>query len=151
MGNYRFSVFYIAFIALALFGCHKKLLMEKINESHIAFGNGGGFTNLVKKYRLLEDGKIVEETKMQDSIQYKVVAEIGKRKAKECFAAINKLNLDSLQFSEPGNLYYFIAVQNKDSLANNRVVWGRKDKPIAPAIEDFYKILSDFLAQPKKE
>ena len=126
-------------------------MMEKINEPHIAFGNGGGFTNRVKQYRLLEDGKIVEEIKMKDSIQYTLVAEIGKRKAKQCFTAINKLNLDSLKFSEPGNLYYFISVKAKDSLANNRIVWGSKDKPVAPAVQDFYKTLLDFLIKPKSE
>jgi hypothetical protein len=151
MKSYRINFFYLLLALFTLVSCHKKLLMEKIHEPHIAFGSGGGFTNIVKQYRLLEDGRIVEEKKMQDSIQYTVVAEIGKRKAKDCFTAIQKLNLDSLKFSEPGNLYYFITVNAKDSLTPNRIVWGSKDKPVAPAVQDFYKTLLQFLIKPSKE
>jgi hypothetical protein len=151
MKDYRLKFIILATVFLTLVSCHKKLLMEKINEPHIAFGSGGGFTNNVKQFRLLEDGRIVEETKMQDSLQYKVVAEIGKRKAKECFNAVNKLKLDSLNFREPGNLYYFITVKSKDSIPENRVVWGSKDKPVSEEVKDFYKVLQDFLVQPKKE
>lgn len=125
--------------------------MEKLNEPHIAFGSGGGFTNMVKQYRLLQDGKIISETKLKDSTQYTIVADIGKRKAKDCFTAVNNLKLDSLKFSEPGNLYYFISVQTKDSLADNRIVWGSKDKPVPPEVQDFYKTLLAFLIKPKTE
>ena len=145
MKDYRFKFIILATVFLTLVSCHKKFLMEKINEPHIAFGSGGGFTNMVKNYCLLEDGRIVEETKLQDSLQYKVVAEIGKRKAKECFNAATKLKLDSLNFREPGNLYYFITVKSKDSIPENRIVWGSKDKPVSEDVKDFYKILQDFL------
>ncbi len=155
MKSYRFNVFCIAFLApfalLTFVSCNKKFLMEKLNEPHIAFGSGGGFTNLVKQYHLLEDGKIIAQTKLKDSTQYTIVAEIGKRKAKECFTAANNLNLDSLKFSEPGNLYYFISVKGKEALAENRIVWGSKDKPVPPEVQDFYKTLLAFLIKPKTQ
>jgi hypothetical protein len=151
MKNYRLKAFYVTFILLTLFSCNKKFSMEKINDAHITFGSGGGFTNLVKQYRLLEDGKIVEETKLNDSVQFLVVANIGKQKAKDYYTAAHKLKLDSLKFSEPGNRYFFMSVKAKDSLMINRIVWGSKDKTIPPEIHDFYRSLMGLVRDPKKE
>ena len=156
MKNYRFirpsmaQCIGIIAILLSLLGCHKKLLMEKITTPHIAFGSGGGFTGMVKQYHLLEDGQIVEEVKLRDSIQYNVVANIGKRKAKDCFEAMKKMQLDSMQFNEPSNHYYFISVPTKDTLVHNRIVWGSKDKPITPEVQIFYKTLQGYLIKTKE-
>ena len=151
MKNYRFYTFTVSqflgsiVLILTLFCCHKKLLMEKITMPHIAFGSGGGFTGAVKQYHLLEDGQIVEEVKLKDSIEYKVVAEIGKRKAKDCFETVKKMQLDSLQFNQPSNRYYFISVPTKDTLVRNRIVWGDIEKPVAPEVQNFYKTLLGYL------
>jgi hypothetical protein len=132
-------------LLLTLFSCHKKLMMEKIATPHIAFGSGGGFTGMVKQYHLLEDGQIVEEVKMNDSIHYNVVAEIGKSKAKEYFSTMKKMQLDSLHFNEPSNRYSFLSVPTKDSLVRNRIVWGHKDNGIPSEVQNFYQTLSGYV------
>jgi hypothetical protein len=120
-----------------------------LTEPHISFGSGGGFTNTVKTFHLLEDGRIVEITKdsiHKDSISnMKTIANIGKKNAKACFTEMQTLKLDSLQFAEPGNLYYFINVKKDTSATENKVVWGSKDKPIPKEVHDFYKKLSAYL------
>jgi hypothetical protein len=120
------------------------MMTTPLTEPHIAFGSGGGFTNAVKTFHLLEDGRIVEITK--DTINnVKTIANIGKKNAKACFAEMQTLKLDLLQFSEPGNLYYFINVKKDTGTAINKVVWGSKDKPVPQDVQAFYKKLSAYL------
>lgn len=133
------------FILLSLGGCAKKVTMEKIPTSHITFGSGGGFTNLVTEYILLEDGKIVKKSK--EAERYDIITRISKDKAAQCYAGVKVLKLDSLQFNEPGNMYYFVTIK-KDDKTENRIVWGSTDTPAPAAIKNFHKLLLSFL--PKK-
>ncbi len=115
-----------------------------MTEPHISFGSGGGFTNTVKTFHLLADGRIIEITK--DTVNtVKTIANIGKKNAKACFAEMQTLKLDSLQFTEPGNLYYFINVKKDTTATVNKIVWGSKDKPVPKEIQEFYKKLSTYL------
>lgn len=148
MNTYRPISFGIFLLIITIFlSCSKKTKMTNpLTEPHISFGSGGGFTNTVKSFHLLEDGRIVEITK--DTVNFvKTIANIGKKNAKACFSEMQTLKLDSLQFSEPGNLYYFITVKKDTAATENKIVWGSKDKPIPKEVQDFYKKLSSYLVK----
>lgn len=135
-------------LILVSFGCAQKMTMEKISTPQIAFGSGGGFTNLLTEYYLLEDGKIVQKSKEGEG--YKIITRIDKDKATQCFAGSKILNLDSLAFNEPGNMYYFITIRS-DAKSENRIVWGSNDKAAPNEVKTFYKMLLNFLPKPKEE
>lgn len=145
---YPFGSILSILLILASFGCAQKMTMEKISTPQIAFGSGGGFTNLLIEYYLLEDGKIVQKSK--EGQGYNILTRIDKDKATQCFANSKILKLDTLAFNEPGNMYYFITIRN-DAKSENRIVWGSNDKPAPNEVKSFYKILLNFLPKPKGE
>ena len=135
-------------LILASFGCAQKMTMEKISTPQIAFGSGGGFTNLLTEYYLLEDGKIVQKSK--EGQGYTILTRIDRDKTTQCFAGSKIVNLDNLKFNEPGNMYYFITIRN-DEKSENRIVWGSTDKPVPNEVKSFYKMLLNFLPKPKDD
>jgi hypothetical protein len=137
-----FSVFIILSLSLT-FGCQKKTIpMDKMPDSQIIFGNGGGFTGEIKEYHLLNDGRIVYKG-LSDTI-YNVVSRIGKSKATACFEDCKKMKLNTMKFSEPGNRYYFIAVKEAGQ-PENRIVWGDNEQPVLDEIKKIYKTLMSHL------
>jgi hypothetical protein len=133
------------FTLLLVGGCSKKVTMEKIPTTHITFGSGGGFTNLVTEYILLEDGKIVKKAK--EAERYDIITRISKDKATQCYSGAKVLHLDSLQFNEPGNMYYFVTIKKEDN-TENRIVWGSTDTPAPIGVKNFHKLLLSLI--PKK-
>ncbi len=143
-----FSVFIILSLSLT-FGCRKNTIpMDKIPESRIIFGNGGGFTGEVKEYHLLNDGRIVNKG-LKDTI-YNVLSRIGKSKATACFEDCTKMKLNTMKFSEPGNRYYFIAVKEVGK-PENRIVWGDNDLPVLEGVKTFYQTLMSHLPKDKTD
>lgn len=122
--------------------CSKKILPEKMPETQIIFGSGGGFTNQVKEYCLLENGKIV--AKSADGTYFDILTHIGKTEAKQCFNKCQSLHLDEMQFNEPGNLYYFLTIRTK-SKPENRIVWGDRSKPVSADVAQLHKTLMSYL------
>ena len=120
--------------------------MSEMPNTQIVFGSGGGFTGIVKEYCLLDDGRIV--TKEAKDTTFNIVARIGKAKATACFEDSKKMKLSTMKFSEPGNLYQFIAVK-EPGLPENRIVWGDKDQPVLENIKTFYKTLIGYLPKEK--
>lgn len=122
--------------------------MEKLPAPQIAFGSGGGFTNLTTEYYLLEDGKIVQKSK--DTQAYNILTRVDQNQATQVFAGAKLLGLDNLQFNEPGNLYYFIAIRNNEQ-SENRIVWGSNDALIPTEVKNFYKMLLNLLPKTKEQ
>jgi hypothetical protein len=146
-----FSIFIILSLSLTI-GCQKKIIpMDKMPDSQIIFGYGGGFTGEVKEYHLLNDGRIAHKG-LSDTL-YNVLSRIGKSKATACFEDCKKMKLNTMKFNEPGNRYYFIAVKEIGK-PENRIVWGDNDQPVLAEIKNLYKSLIEYLpkdpAKPKE-
>jgi hypothetical protein len=142
-----FSVFIILSLSLTV-GCQKKTIpMDKMPDSQIIFGNGGGFTGEIKEYHLLNDGRIVNKG-LNDTI-YNVLSRIGKTKATACFEDCKKMKLNTMKFSEPGNRYYFIAVKEAGK-PENRIVWGDNEQPVLDDIKSLYKNLMGHLPKQRE-
>jgi hypothetical protein len=136
------SFFIISALTLS-FGCRKKTIpMDKMPDSQLIFGNGGGFTGEITEYHLLSDGRIVYKS-LNDTI-YNVLSRIGKSKATACFEDSKKMKLNTMKFSEPGNRYFFIAVKEAGK-PENRIVWGDAEQPVLDEIKNFYKTLMAYL------
>lgn len=130
---------------LSLSSCSNKILPEKMPTTQIIFGSGGGFTNQIKEYSLLENGKIVE--KATDGTHFNVITTVEQDKAEQCFNICKSFKLDELKFNEPGNMYYFLTIRSH-AKEDNHIVWGDRSKPIAPEVATLHKMLMSYL--PKK-
>ncbi len=130
-------------ISATLFTCSKKMNPDKYKKSQIVFGNGGGFTNLVHQYHLLENGRLYHKQNNAD-----VFEELGKQDSdsvKVLFDEVKVLFDSTETFREPGNVYYF--VKFKQDSVTKEIVWGSSTEKPPEAVKDFYKKLMNLVTQ----
>ena len=93
---------------------------ETYKKSQIVFGSGGGITNLVNEYRLLENKKLYHK-KNTDS----TFTDLGKQNmntVKLLFVKTKVLFADTTTMHNPGNRYYFLKFSNNKQ--TKEIVWG---------------------------
>ena len=93
---------------------------DTYKKNQIVFGSGGGFTNLGKEYRLLENKKLYHK-KSTDSI----FSELGKQNrdtVKLLFDKAKVLFADTTTLHNPGNMYYYLKFRNGKQ--TQEIVWG---------------------------
>lgn len=119
---------------------------DNYKKRQIIFGSGGGFTNLVNEYRLLENKKLYHK-KSNDT----TFTELGKQNAdttKLLFSKAVTLFEDTTTLHQPGNVYYFIKFRNGNK--TQEMVWGssKENTPtsdIRQKAKDLYKELMNLV------
>lgn len=114
---------------------------DKYKKSQIIFGSGGGFTNLVNEYHLLENGRLYHKKSTDTSF-----VELGKQNTdsvKILFAKTKVLFKDYKDFRESGNMYYFIKFK-QDSITDE-IVWGASKENSPAKAKDLYKELMNLV------
>ncbi len=116
---------------------------DSYKKSQILFGRGGGFTNLVNEYHLLENTKLFYKQN-RDS----VFTDLGKQNAdttKLLFAKTRALFADTTLFHQPGNTYYFIKLQKGNK--TQEMIWGNNvaTDEIVQKAKDLYKELMNLV------
>lgn len=114
--------------------CHVKNNTAKGYET-ILFGSGGGFTGMVKSYRLDSKGILVSEKDNQ------TIRTVSSRKFKEINKKLDEAGALDISFNQPGNFYYFLEVSKNGK--TNRITWSDQNKAPAPIV-NIYKDLSAF-------
>lgn len=136
----KISILTFAFI-FSLLACSHKMNPNTYKKSQIIFGSGGGFTNLVNEYHLLENGRLYHK-KSTDT----VFTELGKQSndsVKILFAKTKVLFDETKSFREPGNMYYFIKF--KQDSATSEIVWGASKETSPAKAKDLYKELMNLV------
>ncbi len=118
-----------------IISCATPKTQSKITESfnEISFGSGGGFTGLTHTY-LLKNNREVFKLHQHSPTQ---INKISRNEIKDIVNLLNNLNFHELQFTETGNMTYFIEVKTKTY--TQRVSW--TDRSNEPNIKAFYKTL----------
>jgi len=132
----KITILTFAFI-FSLLACSHKMNPDKYKKSQIIFGNGGGFTNLVNEYHLLENGQLYHKRSIDT-----VFTELGKQNSdsvKILFAKTKVLFDETKDFREPGNVYYFIKL--KQDSTTTEIVWGAS-KETSPAKELYKELMN---------
>lgn len=118
---------------------------DKTKQCQIIFGSGGGFTNLVNEYHLLENKRLYHKKSTDTSF-----TELGKQNAdtvKQLFAKTKVLFKDSVALHNPGNMYYFIKFKDKNQ--TQELIWGgakeNADETILQKAKDLYKELMNLV------
>lgn len=136
----KITILTFAFI-FSLLACSHKMNPNTYKKSQIIFGSGGGFTNLVNEYHLLENGRLYHK-KSTDT----VFTELSKQNTdsvKILFAKTKVLFDETKGFREPGNMYYFIKF--KQDSATSEIVWGASKETSPAKAKDLYKELMNLV------
>lgn len=114
---------------------------DKYKKSQIIFGSGGGFTNFVNEYHLLENGRLYHKRSTDTT-----VTELDKQNSesvKILFAKTKVLFDETKELHEPGNMYYFIKLQHDST--TTELVWGASKETSPARVKDLYKELMNLV------
>lgn len=111
---------------------------------HLVFGSGGGVVGKETTYVFLENGalykRITEDSLLRVRLLYSSTA-------KRHFATARRLRLAQLQSEHPGNLYYFVKI-NDSQKNGGGATWGQTGTKPPAAVKAFYDNLVKLV--PKK-
>ena len=102
---------YSLLLLVMLNSCATSKIAVDTGIEEITFGSGGGFTGVVKTYKLTSCGKLFE-----DDMELK---KVSSKKRFELFKQAKVLK--DVDFNRPDNLYRFIEIKTKEK--TNRIVW----------------------------
>ena len=119
---------------------------DTYKKCQIIFGSGGGFTNLVNEYHLLENKKLYHKKSIDT-----VFSELGKQNADTVKILLGKTKVlfeDTTAFHNPGNMYYFIKFRKDNK--TQEIVWGGSKENITnddilQKTKDLYKELMNLV------
>jgi len=105
----------------------------------IIVGQGGGFTGAVTTHSLTQEGQYKKTSSLKE-----VAAKIMQKEqsiTSTTFADFSSLNIESIDFQKPGNMYYFVGYREGE--VEKKVIWGSaQDAPPAEVkafYDNFYK------------
>lgn len=94
-------------------------------DARINFGHGGGFSGMIIEYALLDNGQLLKKTNQVDS--FEMVTTIDKNQTTQLFDNYKFLNIENLQYNQPGNMYNFIHFHHLDS--EHKITWSSNQYP----------------------
>lgn len=123
-----------------LFSCSAQKELYVDNPQILSFGSGGGFTNQSIEYRLHSDGKLWKFKGLENDSS--LLKQIKKGDTRNIFNEAYKLGLDTLKFSNPGNMSYYIHIKSKT--LDNKILWSNGNNQMQYEIIEFYKTLINY-------
>jgi hypothetical protein len=106
--------------------------------TQIHFGQGGGFTGAVTYFALFDDGRLFQRAARDTTYIY--LEEWDKQFVGQIMATWKTLQLDSISYYEPGDIYYFL--QHKtDKASFHRITWGRNGFVPDKKVVNYYTLL----------
>lgn len=125
-------------------GCASKNKISNANVSFeaIYFGKSGGFTNLMERYAIKNNGAVCKIIEGEE----KEIGRIKKSQLRKIDQKLNTLNYQTISLDEVGNMTYFIEVKSDDY--SNKVTW--TDLTDQPDIKALYNVLISTFLKPKR-
>lgn len=115
-------------------------------DARINFGNGGGFSGMVTEYVLLDNGQLLKKLTQVDS--FEMVTTIDKNQTTQLFENYKFLNIGSLQYNQPGNMYRFLRFEHQDT--KHQIIWSGNQYPEQyPNLKIFYANLKSLIPTSK--
>lgn len=133
----RITLCVLLFFQFALSSSCQKYTIDNMPTTQIHFGEGGGITGAITEYCLLKNGQLFDKKHFTES--FKSFKKVKKRKAKKCFKTLDKMEFEKIALDNPGDKYYFIAYETKDS--KHRITWGGSKNDASPEVLTLYNSL----------
>ena len=133
-------IIYLCVILVLMVSCKssKDPVKGIVNETYILFGTGGGFTGKVTSYKLYESGQIKKQSGIKTAFNSHTTVKV--KTCEQIFKSIEQLDLKSKPINDPGNLYYFIELNEKGE--KTKFTWGGINEEPDNAIRAFYNLLN---------
>jgi len=115
----------------------KSNLGKSAVNTTIIVGKGGGVTGAVTEYQLLSSGAIMKKNGLTSEL-----TEVKKISAEDLAVVKQKfdnLNLSTVNYNKPGNIYYYIG--NQTGLKMHRVTWAGPDEALPKSVQEFYEYM----------
>lgn len=123
---------------ISLFFCScKTYTIDDLPDTHLHFGNGGGFTGMTTEYMLLKNGQLFVREGRAGMGAWQELERITKSAAKDLYQTWAGNEQFRENINEPGNMYYFISMK-RDSV-EFRQSWGSGTFQPEAALKDFYQ------------
>ncbi len=116
---------------------NEKIVLETYQGPKLVFGSGGGFAGTSSERILLPNGQVF--LKANRNKQFSVCEPIDKNQARQMFNNFESLGLDKIKLDDPGNMTYFIAMENKGKV--HRITWGGGNSPLDPNLKKYFNTL----------
>ncbi len=115
---------------------------EKRDEIH--FGQGGGISGATTHYILLEDGRLFRQPWRDTTLTY--LDTWPGIFTRQMFLNYHSLKLDTVNYNEPGDLYYFVEYHTPKK-PPHRIVWGKPGFQPADNLVKYYNNLYQSIKQ----
>lgn len=138
----KFSIHYTLILGLIglLFLCctSMKEFPQAYKGKQLHFGEGGGFTGGLDYFVLFDDGRLFKRAPLDSTYTFQEKWEAPF--VKQMFDNIETLQLEQMEFYEPGDKYYFIQFKEGDG-AFHRIAWGNPSSRPDPGVVSLYNVL----------
>ncbi len=101
----------------------------------ITLTSGGGFAGATTTFQIRPDGKVIKTNSLKPNAS-EVVKTLGSNELTNIYQDLDKLQLQNVKFSHPGNMTYSLKVES-DAYKNN-VRWGSNDHQVPANIQQYY-------------
>jgi hypothetical protein len=133
------SLVILLLTGITLFSCKSpKEFPEKYKGEQIHFGQGGGFTGAVTYFALFDDGRLFQRAAVDSTFGY--VDTWNQSFTSQMIASWQTLQLDSISYYQPGDIYYFMQHKINDE-PFHRITWGRNGFVTDPKVVKYYNLL----------
>jgi len=115
-------------------------------DARINFGNGGGFSGMVTEYVLLDNGQLLKKLNQVDS--FEIIATIDKNQTRQIFDNYSFLNIGSIVYNQPENMYRFLRFYQQDT--EYKITWSGNQYPEQyPNLKIFHRNLKSIIPTSK--
>ena len=135
------NFYLIAFAIFILTSCNSTKKLKEFSNNDLIFGSGGGITGMTNEYVLHYEGAIEKINSLTKEVSQ--LKSISEKESKSLFQEYLKNGFDTLDYSVPGNMSYFIGFKN-DSLTK-KITWGGDGEPPLK-VKDFYNNLNQLIS-----
>ncbi len=134
------SCFYLATsLVVLIFACSpSEEYPDTYKGERLHFGQGGGITGNLNYYVLLDNGQLFQRAPRDST--FTLAGTWDDAFVTQMFANYKTLHLDTVDFYQPGDLYYFIQFQSGDEPLH-RIAWGRPGYIPDNNIVTYYNLL----------
>jgi hypothetical protein len=112
--------------------------------SFFTVSKGGGITGAATVYKFSLNGKVLKGSGLSP-IVYTEETKLKKSKVKKCAKRVQRLLTSFPDFNHPGNIYYSIALVEKDK--EHKMVWGDNKQPVPDEAMEAYNEIHTVLSQ----
>lgn len=102
----------------------------------ISFGNGGGFTGKSVDYTLMDNGQIFRGVNKEGNVD--MIMKLSENEVTQIFNTYDLLGFEKMNVDSPGNMYFFVQMNNSTPSEDKKLVWGNYDAGETRELKLFY-------------